>query len=248
MSHDIRIITPVTTHGIRSLEDVRPYERGGVRFSHALLDSGPVSIESEFDEAYAVPDMLKRVAEAEEAGCNAVIIDCLGDPGLRPAREIASIPVLGPGEISFHTAAMLGQRFSIVTVLDSVKPIFRNNATLYGVANQLASIRVVNVPVLEIEKDLPRIHRLLAEQALCAVREDDAEVVILGCTGFCGCGSVIEAKLRQETGMYIPVIDPIPLTAVTAIAWVEAGLAQSKRTYAQPVKKPMTGYALARSA
>src|SRR3546814_4706331 len=84
---------------------------------------------------------------------DAVIIDCMGDPGLKAAREVVSIPVLGPSETAMHLAAMLGHRFSIVTVLDSVVPMIDNLAKLYGMADKLASIRVIDIPVLDLESD-----------------------------------------------------------------------------------------------
>src|SRR5690606_5773638 len=114
-----------------------------LRFTHSLLDRGPPSIESLYDEALAVPDTLVKVVVAERAGADAIVIDCMGDPGLKPARERVSVPVLGPAESAMHFAAMLGQTFSIVTILDSVRPMLTDLARLYGVHEKLASIRVV---------------------------------------------------------------------------------------------------------
>lgn len=52
-----------------------------------------------------------------------------------------------------HFAAMLGLKFSVVTVLYAVIPMFRNNAKIYGVAEKLASVRVVDIPLLEREQN-----------------------------------------------------------------------------------------------
>ena len=242
MTKDIRIITPITTKGIRTLEDVALFIRPDPAFSQVGLDFGPPSIESEFDEVLCMPDTVRKAIEAEQDGAAAIVIDCMGDPGVKACREAVSIPVLGPAETSMHLAAMLGQKFSIVTVLDSVKPLFVNLAKIYGVADRMASIRVVDVPVLEIEQDPAGLRQRLAEASLKAVLEDDADAIVLGCTGFCGCAEAIRQHLLGRIGMNIPVIDPIPVTVLMAASLVDAGLAHSKKTYATPTQKNNIGF------
>ena len=62
-------------------------------------------------------------------GAAAVVIDCMGDPGLVPARESVGTLVLGPCQTSMHVAALLGHRFSVVTVLDHLAVIFEDLAS-----------------------------------------------------------------------------------------------------------------------
>lgn len=237
----IHLITPVTTRGIRNLDEIAHLTGPDLSFTHSLLDRGPPSIESEYDEALAVPDTIIRAIEAERAGADAIIIDCMGDPGLKPAREVVKIPVLGPAESSMHLAAMLGQKFSVVTVLNSVRPMLTNLARIYGVHEKLASILVVDVPVLELEARFAEVQQRLAETALLAVERDGADVIVLGCTGFLGCADAISRHLAAN-GYDIPVIDPIPATACMAEAVVKAGLRHSKRTYAAPRPKTIIGF------
>jgi len=237
----VRVITPVVSEGIRTLDDIRAMESADLNVTHSLIDIGPASIESEFDEALSVPGLLAKAMEAERDGVDAVVIDCMGDPGLKAAREILSIPVLGPAETSMHVAAMLGRSFSIVTVLESVRPMLDNLAKIYGVHEKLASIRVVNIPVLEIGHDLGKMQRALADEAQLAQDQDGADVIVLGCTGFFGCSEAI-ARALAERGSPTPVIDPIPTTVFTAAALVRAGLTHSKRTYPVPPRKLLKGF------
>jgi allantoin racemase len=243
MPTHVRIITPIVSEGVRTLEDIHALEGPDLKVTHALIETGPASIESEYDEALSVPGMLARAIEAQRDGVDAVVIDCMGDPGLKAARAVLSIPVLGPAETSMHAAAMLGRSFSIVTVLESVRPMLDNLAKVYGVHEKLASIRVVNVPVLHIGHDLGRLQSGLAEQARLAVEQDGADAIVLGCTGFFGCSQAIASTLAGH-GLAVPVVDPIPITVFTAAALVRAGLSQSKRTYAFPPQKPVKGYVL----
>ena len=237
----IHLVTPLTTEGFRTLDEIEHLASPHTSFTHSFLDHGPPSIECELDEALAVPGTIARSIEAEMAGADAIVIDCMGDPGLNPAREAVRIPVLGPAETSMHLAAMLGQRFSIVTVLDSVKPMLVNLARLYGMSEKLASILVVDVPVLELTQRLAEVRQALIDAAILAVERDGADVIILGCTGFLGCATAMEQHLAAA-GHDVPVIDPVPATLCVAEAMIKAGLRHSKRTYALPRPKKMIGF------
>jgi len=241
MSIVIHIITPIITKGIRTLDDVAEYANDDIEFRHSLIDKGPSSIECEYDEALSVPDTLKRAMDAEKAGADAIVIDCMGDPGLKAVREVVSIPVLGPAETSMHAAAMMGRTFTVVTVLDGLVPMLHNLAKLYGTAERMASVRVINLPVLEIEKNFEKAQRMLAQASLAAIKDDGADVIILGCTGFLGCAGKI-TELLESNGLDVPVIDPIPLTVMTAVAFVKTGLRHSKKTYAPPRDKLVVGF------
>jgi allantoin racemase len=231
MSVHVRVVTPVTTHDPQTLACLERLSRPGLVLTAVEIETGPPSIESEHDEAMAVPDTLRRIVEAEREGVDAVVIDCMGDPGLRAARELVSIPVLGPAEISLHTAAMLGEAFSVVTVLERIRPLFVRLARNYGVADRVSSLRSIGVPVLELGSDVNHLTRLLCDESLRAVREDGASVIVLGCTGFVGLAQAIADFLRAETGNRIPVIDPIPLAVLAAVAWVTTGISHSQVSY-----------------
>ncbi|KAJ9607393.1 hypothetical protein H2200_008466 [Cladophialophora chaetospira] len=241
----IHLLTPVVTEGLRTLDELDIFKSPGTQLTHSILRTGPPSIECEVDQALAVPGTIKQAIKAERNGASAVIIDCMGDPGLRPAREAVTIPVLGPAETSMHLAAMLGQKFCIVTVLESVRPMMMNNVRLYGVQEKLASIRVVDIPVLEIHQRGDEVQEALAGEALAAVEQDGADVIILGCTGFLGCADKIRKRLLVAK-YDVPVIDPIPATFCMAEALVRSGLSHSKKAYPYFREKAFVGYEISR--
>lgn len=241
MTKRIHVITPAVLHVPGGAEAFSEFDREGIRVTHEVIETGPQSIESEFDEVMCAPDTLARAIRAEKDGADALVINCLGDPAVKPARELVSIPVIGPGETSLHWAAMLAGPFAVVTVLDSVVPMLENNARVFGVQDKMKSIRVVNIPVLELEKDMERLHRALSEQSIKAVREDKVRGIVLGCTGMIGCADAIEKALQKEFGAYIPVIDPVPAAIEQAIAYVNRGLSNSKLTYGNPPAKELKG-------
>jgi allantoin racemase len=239
----IRVVIPSITEEFEALglEQYSPGARPGTEISVTLLDTGPASIESRYDEAVAVPGIVRKVVEAEKDGVDAVIIDCMADPGVVAAREMVSIPVIGPAETAMHVASMLAHRFSVVTVLDRAVPMFHQHAYRMGLKERLASVRAVNIPVLELG-DTDRVVKALVEQSSMAVQEDGAHLIVFGCTGMIGLADQVEKGLAEEGITDVPVIDPGVLALKVGEALVDIGLSHSKRTYPQPPKKEIVGY------
>ena len=240
----IRAVTPIITEsfGPLILEEFARVARSDTEISNVSLDSGPASVESAYDEAVAAPDTVAKVRQAEREGMDAVIINCMGDPGLDAAREVVSIPVIGPCEASMHLAAMLGHRFSVLGVLDRVIPQFEHQAQKYGVKDKLASVRSIDLPVLELEKGREQFVARAVDKAVEAIEEDGAHVIVLGCTGLAGLAQQIENALG-ERGYDVPVIDPASTALKIAETLVDLKLAHSKRTYPYPPEKEVVGYA-----
>ncbi|MGD8356921.1 MAG: aspartate/glutamate racemase family protein [Lysobacterales bacterium] len=241
MKSTIHVITPITTSDFRTAEDFKACERSDLVVTNSMLDRGPASIESEFDEALAIPDTIRLAIEAERAGADAIVVDCMGDPGLNSCREAVKIPVLGPCQTSCHVAAMLGHRFSFITVLDRLRPMLDHIIASYGLSESYAAFEAINVPVLDLFHDCNKLGRALGEKAIKTVREDHAGAIVLGCTGFMGLAEVITETLREE-GLDVPVIDAIPLTIRMADTLVRTGLSHSKYVYPLPEKKAIVGY------
>lgn len=240
----IRVIEPVTTETLdtTTIEEFSRAAGPDTELSVVHLDRGPASIESRYEAALAAPDVVRKVVEAEEDGIDAVISNCMDDPGVEAAREMVSIPVVGPAESSMHVAAMLGHRFSIVGVLETDAPPFYEHAVKAGLATRLASVRAVNIPVLELEDDRERLVGALVEQAEKAVTEDGAHVIIFGCTGMAGLARDVAEGLRTRGIPDVPVIDPGILAFKLAEALAGMGLSHSKRTYPHPPVKEIVGY------
>ena len=239
----VELITPIVTRGVRTLDDIRQLERDDLKVTHSLLDRGPASIESRVEEALAVPDTLRLAVKAEADGASAIVIDCMGDPGLHACREVVSIPVLGAGQTSLHLANMLGHRFGFITVLDRVKPLVDDIVVSYGLAQKYASFQAVDIPVLELMNDTSTLNAALAEKAITSVEIDGADVIVLGCTGFLGCAEAMRTALAAA-GHDVQVIDPIPATVHIAHALVMAGLGHAKAAYPRPDGKSFVGYDL----
>ena len=235
---EIHVINPTITARWEE-ETRRTYAaaaRPGTIIRVVSLEWGTASIESYRDEALAAPDILNQTVRAERAGADAVVIDCMADPGLYAAREMVSIPVVGPAQASMHLAAVLGHRFSVLCVFDQDVPAIAEQAARYGLSAKLASARPFNIPVLALDDDPDGTLRTLVEVAERAVREDGAHVIIPGCTGLAGLAPRIQSGLT-ERGCGAPVLDPPSVALKLAESLVDLGYSQSRRTYPSPPSK-----------
>lgn len=237
----VRVVSPITTADFRPASVLKALESPGLIVSGSQIERGPASIECDYEVAMSAPDTIRMVVEAEREGVDAVVIDCMGDPAMRAAREAVLIPVLGPGQTAMHVAAMLGHKFSVVTVLRRLRPSFENAAAVHGLSSRMASCRAVDIPVLELEADLVLTKAALVEEALKAVEDDGAEAIIFGCTGLLGCAEAVREGLLEH-GVDVPVIDPIPTAVNVAAALVRSGLSHSRLTFPAPPEKAMPGY------
>ena len=68
---------------------------------------------------------------AEEEGYDAVIMDTASDSGMYGLRSRLTIPVIGPGLVSYAVAAMLGKKFSIITYGSEHKFLYGKNLETY---------------------------------------------------------------------------------------------------------------------
>jgi len=238
----IKVINPTTTGATDSetQQEFAGYAFPGTEINVVHLDQGPASVECELDDAVCVPDFLKKAEQAEAEGYDAVISDCFCDPAVKATREVLSIPVVGAAEASMHFAASLGHRFSVVTVLPNLVPLMESLATQYGLDRKLASIRYVNIPVLSLG-DKKRLVEALHREMLAAIKEDQAHVLVLGCTGMMGVAKEIEKRLRND-GYDVPVIDPVAASLKFAESLVSMDVKHSRITYMPPPKKARSGY------
>jgi len=218
-------------------ESIKEKTGGIVELETFFVDMGLGSIESAYDETINSVFVLEKVRWAEQNGYNAITIDCMGDPALEAARELVKIPVVGACESSIHLACMLGKRFSIISILPETESLLRDLIRKYGLEGNLASIRTINIPVLELERDIQRTAAVASEAALKAVKEDRAGAIVLGCTGMAGLDEAIEKRLQGE-GYDVRVLDPLKVAIYTAIMMVLLGVRQSKEIFRSPREKP----------
>ena len=205
---------------------IKEVKRPDVEAEVVHLKSGPPHVEYHYYEHICMDETLQLVRKAEKEGYDAVILGCFYDPGLREAREIVKMPVIGMAETSCHIASMLGHRFSILVGRRKCIPKMEDNVHLYGLEKNLASFRSLELNPVQMAEDPERLKEAITREARKAVEEDGAEVVVLGC----GAQSGLVKELIKD--LKLPVIDPVPVAwkyaEMMADLYKKLGLTQSK--------------------
>ncbi len=232
-------VVPVTAPGILSelmINDMEKYLMLGTKAKHVQISEGPVTIECEYDEVFAAPEVVKLATEEYKNGnVDAVFVNCFGDPGVRAVRENIPVPVFGGFEPAIHMALGLGDKVGIVTVLKNVVPMLNGAVARSGLEKRVVSIRTLNIPVLQLE-DHDLLMNSLYEECRKAIEEDGVEVLVMGCTGIVGIDDEMTEKLLAD-GYDVPVLEAGACAMTMAELYARMGLKPSRLTYMKPPVK-----------
>ena len=186
------------------------------------------TVQSAYEAAYSTIGDLKCAMAAEEAGYQAVIIPCGGDPGIAPLREVLTIPVVPPGSAAKHLCSLLGPRFSIITT--GKGPVKRTEVHERDGLMKLVSIHPVGLTVPEVRVKPREAYEAMVREGRRAVEEYGAASVTFGCMsmGFL----MVDEKLSEDIG--VPAVNPVKVAVKTAETLIDLGLTHSKRAYPVP--------------
>lgn len=232
----IKIIMPFKTTLVDEATErtAKEYLSKGTQVRCVHPQEAPEKITCQYDEAFAVVGVLDEAGKAAEEGYDGVLISCFGDPGLKPARELANIPVVGTAESAMLFGAALAQRFSVITIPQSLVCVAEDIAKLSGVYDKLASVRHLGSQAFEMRKE-QKVQRTY-DEAIRAIEEDGAQALVIGCTGLLDVPAPLQQLLREKKGYDVPVIDPVGAPVKFLESLIALGLSQSKLTYMAPSK------------
>ena len=236
----IHIVVPITSDSFNDqiTQEARGFLGDDADLNVSCLPYGPASIESFYDEVLAGPAIVSEVTKAETDGADGVFITCFGDPAVPASRELVDVPVVGGFEPAASTALNLGERFSVVTVLENVVPMISGLATRMGIASRMASVEVIDTPVLELHDGDALLKSLF--EASCRALSRGADVLVLGCTGMLGVAAALQDRLESEQ-VRVPVVDPTGAALGMLLTMHSMGLKVSRTTYMPPPAKERTG-------
>lgn len=184
---------------------------------------------------------LEMIAE-NLGGIDAVIMAAFGDPGLRGARELFDLPVIGMAEAAMMSACMLGERFSIVTFSRVMRRWYLDCVSDSGLMARCTGVRTPLGHPLKIDGLREHLKVELSQLAIEAVEEDGADVIIMG-------GAPL-ARLAPEISGMVPGIVLDPIAAATAQAMALARIT-TRPGFAlracKPLAKPSVGLGAALS-
>ncbi|WP_137177256.1 aspartate/glutamate racemase family protein [Roseomonas sp. AR75] len=196
----------------------------------------PIFAHTEVEFAMQALNSLDAGLAAQDAGCDAVVINSVSDYGIAALASALDIPVVGAAEASFRFVGTLGPRFTLVTVWpESTNYMPRRMLRDYGAEAACARIRNVGTEdilagegkpdgfVSDLQHGKGAILDRIVDACLMAAREDEADAVVLGCT----CMSPIAALIAARCPL--PVVNPLAVALKTAEMQAALGLKRSRR-------------------
>lgn len=211
MSGPILVINPNSNPEVTAGLDtaMTPFRLSdGPAIECVTLPEGPFGIESQADSDACVPPLLRMIGARLDAA--AVVIACYSDPGLDAAREATKAPVFGMQESGFLTAMARGDRIGVVAIAEPSILRHRKYLRRMGVLDRMVAERPLNMSVAETASGTGTFERL-SDVAGTMVREDHADVIVLGCAGLSGHRAALEAEIGR------PVIDPTQAAVAMAL-------------------------------
>ena len=208
------------------------WARRGTEISTRLLDKR-VPVEADPSDGFVLPEILQQITEAEQDRVEAVIIDCMEDPGVEEGRRLVNIPVIGPGHAAMTLAAVLGYKFSILYPLQQTALIERLVAH-HQLSSMLASIRYLSCGLEGIRASDSATLKALEQTAITAIIEDSAHVIIPACTLTSHLVQQLQERLRKKD-YPVPVVDGPSAAVKLAEALVDLDLSPSRVTYPEPL-------------
>ena len=204
------------TEGIEKI--CQEYALPGTEVEIKSIKEAPSGIESYHDAAISEKYLLERFEEWK-GKYNGFIIACHSDIGVDLLRELTDKPVIGIGEASMLFALPLGHKFSILSLKRKKVPQKEDLVKKYGLENRCASIRATGLRVVANDKEK---REKLIQEGEKAVKEDRAEVLILGCAGMAG----MDKEMEKAIG--VPVIDGVVSALMLMESLIRYGASTSK--------------------
>lgn len=182
------------------------------------IKEAPPGIESYQDAAISEKYLFEKFKKWEKE-YDGFVIACHSDIGIDLLRELTVKPVIGIGEASMLFALPIGHKFSILSLKRKKLPQKEDLVRKYGLENRCASIRATGLGVVATDEEKKEN---LIREGLSAVREDGAEVLILGCAGMAGLDKMIEKIVK------VPVIDGLVCALMMIESLIRYGVETSK--------------------
>lgn len=204
----------------------------------------PVENRQEFIHSGAARLTIVREA-CESCKYNGIVLLGGGEPGAQEAREIArpyGIPVASCAFSQMHVATMLGNRFSIIDLAESHSMYYYNLVVQHRMTERCASLRMIDFPhdrpgaepgrPLHDEKRKARagerseaVEEAVTE-AVAAIEEDGAEVIMFSCSGLFWLQPFVQARL-DEMGWEVPVLHGYRCAIAMARMMIDLNLSAS---------------------
>lgn len=238
------LLNPNTSASVTALIEraalaVRPAD---VEISAMTAPRGVPYIATRAEAAIGGAVALEMLAEVH-GDFDAAVIAAFGDPGLGGARELFDIPVIGLAEAGMLTACALGRKFAIVSFSGTLAPWYAECVAWHGMEARCCGVRTLDVNVGDVGAVQREAGDALVDLALRAVREDDADVIVLAGAPLAGLAGSVRDRIP------VPTVDCVGAavglaSSLTRLKPVKA----TEGTFRRPAPKPTSGLPAALAA
>ena len=207
MGTRIAFINPVGTglYDDQMERTLAPFARPDTRLDVLHFEGVPEDI------AFLVPKhviemgLLELAPVLEASGYDAIVVGCCFDPGVRVARELVDIPVIGPMEASVAVAGHFGHRFSVVTDAPKTAAWIEDLLQLYGITT-CRGVHAIDWHVPDMLANPVAVANATRETVESALAADNSDVAVIGCTTIAAC--IEEAALLDDRFLALPFVNP----------------------------------------
>lgn len=169
-------------------------------------------------------------------GCDAAIIGASLDSGVRAAREMLHMPVLGITEAALHAACMLGGRFGVLTLSARAATITREMIEGYGLVSRLAGMRYLSTTPQHLLGGPDALVPGLIDAASLLVTQDLADTVILVGAVMAGMPALLQPHVP------VPVLEGVSCAVPLIEALVRLRVPKARDgSYAALPRRGLTG-------
>ncbi len=189
------------------VDTLTPYARADTELVIRHLVSSPENIDYYWPKAIVEEEIYEHVMAAESEGFDAVIVGCCYDPGVRVARELVDIPVVGPLEAALQMAAYFGHSTTVVTDHRKAVPYIKDMVRMYGYEHFSKDVDCIDWFITDMIRSPDETARDAFAKVKQVAEQQHVESVILGCTIIAGC---LERAIHGGRTEYLslPIVNP----------------------------------------
>src|SRR5438128_12699953 len=154
MTRRIEFINPFGTPAYDAIitETLMAYAGEGTKVTVSSLEGCPPNIDYYYNKHLMETVVFEKVMQSEAKGFDAVVVGCCYDPGVRVARELVDIPVVGPLEAAMNHASYFGHSFTVITDHQKARPWLEDLVRIHGAGN-CRGVRCIDWYVTDMIED-----------------------------------------------------------------------------------------------
>lgn len=221
----VAILSPVVGGPDKDLSLLSRYHGPDVELVAVSVADGPTEISNEVDSMRAAPHVVELAEKAQGLGADAIVINCMADPGLIPAREAVSLPVIGAGECAINWAYSLGGRIGWIDVADDARQIVQRQFDLCGAGSRYKAFSTIAIPPTQLESSGNEVFEALCDRARMMYTGAGVNTFIPGCTLLTDMKPDLKRWLAENVSSTerFEVIAGFPIAVSTAVTMARHG-------------------------